>query len=154
MKANELIRDSLQELGQLAAEQPITADQYATGIRYANRLGRNHAYLGLGYTILVNSSDTVTIPCYAEEWFVKALAVRMASQYGAFDGLDMLKMDERTAYNAMLRSIDFDYSQSMPAGLPVGIFVEQQYDVEPFYVVDDDLILSESGGYIEVESGS
>ena len=154
MKANELIRDSLQELGQLAAEQPITADQYATGIRYANRLGRNHAYLGLGYTILVSSSDTVTIPGYAEEWFVKALAVRMASQYGAFDGLDMLKMDERTAYNAMLRNVSFDYSQSMPSGLPVGVAVEQNYCVDAFYPTDPDLILSESGGYIEVESGS
>lgn len=151
MKAEELIRDSLQELGQLAAEQPITADQYATGIRYANRLFGQHAYLGLGFTVLNDASETVTIPTYAEEWAVKALAARMASQYGAFDGLDFLKMDERNAYNIMMRSIDIDVANALPAGLPVGVHVENAYNADPFYVPEDDLILSESGGYIAVE---
>jgi hypothetical protein len=154
MKANELIRDSLQELGQLAAEQPITADQYATGIRYANRMFRKYAYLGLGFTILTNANETVTIPGYAEEWAVKQLGVTMASQYGVFDGLMDLKQDSRTAYNDMLRNIDFDYSNQMPSGLPVGLSVEENHCRDPFYPPDDDLILNESGGYIGLEDGS
>jgi hypothetical protein len=154
MKANELIRDALQELGQLAAEQPMSDDQYATGIRYANRMFRVFAYLGLGYTIPISSSSDITIPGYSEEWAVKALAVRMASQYGAFDGLDMLKMDERTAYNTMLRNIDFDYSNAYPSGLPIGLAVERDNLLGSFYPTDDNLMLSESGGYIGLESGS
>lgn len=151
MKAEELIRDALQEIGQVAAEQPITADQYATGLRYTNRLFRQHAYLGLGFTVLTSASDTVTIPSYADEWAVKALAARMAGQYAALDGVDYLKNEERIAYNLMLRNIDFDYSNAYPAGLPVGLAVERNSFIDPFYPVDDDLILNESGGYIAVQ---
>jgi len=151
MKAEELIRDALQEIGQLAAEQPITADQYATGIRYANRMFLQHNYLGLGFTVLSSSADTVTIPTYAEEWAVKSLGVRMAGQYGAYDGLGDLKSDARDAYNLMLRSIDFDYSQAFPAGLPIGVHIERQRGSRPFYDADEDLELSESGGFIALE---
>jgi len=151
MKASDLIRDALQELGQLSAEQPITADQYATGVRYTNRMFASFSYLGLGFTILLNASETVTIPSFADEWAVKALAVRMASQYAAFDGLQDLKMDARTAYNEMLKNLDFDYSARYPSGLPVGLAVENDYGTDAFYPNDDDAILSESGNFIAVE---
>jgi len=151
MKASDLIRDALQELGQLAAEQPITADQYATGVRYANRMFSSFSYLGLGFTVLLNASETVTIPSFADEWAVKSLAVRMASQYAAFDGLQDLKMDARTAYNEMIKNLDFDYSTSYPSGLPVGLAVENDFGVDAFYPNDDEAILSESGNFIAVE---
>ncbi len=151
MKASDLIRDALQELGQLSAEQPITADQYATGVRYANRMFASFSYLGLGFTVLLSASETVTIPSFADEWAVKALAVRMASQYAAFDGLQDLKMDAKTAYNEMIKNLDFDYNTVLPSGLPVGLAVESDFSVDAFYPNDEDAILTESGRYIAAE---
>lgn len=151
MKASDLIRDALQELSQLSAEQPITADQYATGVRYANRMFASYSYLGLGFTVLLSASEAVTIPSFADEWAVKALAVRMASQYGAFDGLQDLKMDAKTAYNEMIKNLDFDYNTILPSGLPVGLAVENDFGTDAFYPNDEDAILTESGRYIAVE---
>ncbi len=152
MKAEDWIRDALQELGQQAAEQPLTADQIQTGIRYANRLMRAKAPLGLGYTVISSASDEVTIPPYAEEWAVKALAVRLASQFAAYDGLGELKMDEMEAFKDVLRNTPVDISMSMPEGLPIGSG-NDQFCAPTFYPADPNLELTETGSYVEVEGG-
>lgn len=82
MKASEWIRDALQELGVQAAEQEVGGDHFKTGARYANRLMASYDNLGLGYTVIAEASDEVTIPPYAEEWAVIALAVRLSPQFG------------------------------------------------------------------------
>lgn len=152
MKAEDWIRDALQELGQQAAEQPLTNDQIQTGIRYANRLMRAKAPLGLGYTVIDSASDEITIPPYAEEWAVKALAVRLASQFAAFDGLADLKEEMREAFKDVLRNQPIDISMSMPEGLPIGSG-NQQFCTPAFYPADPDLELTETGDYVEVEGG-
>ena len=152
MKAEEWIRDALQELGQQAAEQPLTNDQIQTGIRYANRLMRAKAPLGLGYTVIDSASDDITIPPYAEEWAVKALAARMASQFAAFDGLIELRLDEAEAFKDVLRNTPIDVSMSMPEGLPIGSG-NDQFCTPRFYPADPNLELSETGSYVEVEGG-
>jgi hypothetical protein len=152
MIASEWIRDALQEIGQQAAEQPLTADQIQTCIRYANRMMRAKAPLALGYSVISSASDEVTIPPYAEEWAVKGLAVRLASQFAAYDGLAELKMEANEAFKDVLRNQPLDISQSMPETLPVGSG-NQQVWTQTFYPADPNLELTETGDYVEVEGG-
>lgn len=154
MKAEDWIRDAYQTLGQLAAEQPVTADMTQTAIRYANRLMFSYDYLGLGYTVIDSASDDITIPPYAEEWAVLALAVRLSPQFGNFEGLTEIKMAAEVAYTNMLKHITLDVSQTPPNGLPMG---SGNQDLSwnggsVFYPgASDDLELTEDGGYTELE---
>ncbi len=150
MKAEELIRDSLMELGVVAAEQPVSPDQMQTAIRYLNRLMYSYDYLGLGYAVVDSGSDNLTIPPYAEEWAVKALAVRMAKQFGPADDIMLLKDDERVAYRNMLAHIPLDIAQNYPGNLPVGS-PNSNFFSGDFYPGSPDHLLNEQGDYILLE---
>lgn len=150
MKTEDWVRDALQELGQQAAEQPVTDDMMATGIRYGNRLMQSHAYLGLGFTVVTSASDTVTIPAFAEDWAVKALAIRLAGQFGAFDGLDALKVEADETYVSMLRNIDLDISQDMPDTLPVGTGNQTQ-TFSKFFPRTENNELTEASDFVILE---
>lgn len=120
MKAEDLVRDALLELGRAAAEQPIEADEFKTAIRYANRLFANFAFLELGFTPLETADDVVTIPAFAEEWAVKALAVRIAPQFSPGDPMGEIRAGEQVAYKYMLLQQRKLIPMSYPATLPTG----------------------------------
>lgn len=120
MKARELIQDAMMEIGAAAAEQPITGDEFRTAVRYANSMFASKKFLNLGYTPLRNASDVVTIPDYAEEWAVKALAVRLSPQFAPAETYGMLKDDERVAYHALLQNHQKIKPSRYPNTLPVG----------------------------------
>lgn len=153
MKAEELIRDALQEIGQQAAEQPVQPDEMATGIRYLNRLMLGVAYLGLGYTVITSNSQTVTIPTYAQEWAVLALAARLIPQFPSVD--DSTKADIRenlkNAWNNLLLQNGAEPEMSYPYTLPVGSGNEDCLTSTRFYPEDDNNILQESGDDILLE---
>lgn len=151
MKASEWIRDALQELGVAAAEQPITSDPFQTGVRYANRLMYSFDNLGLGYTVINSANDEVTIPPYAEEWAVTALAVRMSPQFGPAQSFMELKANERTAYLQMLKHIDLDISACYPSILPVGSGNYCGNNGPTFYPANENVILDEQGNNILLE---
>lgn len=154
MKADEWVRDAYQELGQLASEQPLTDNMTQTAIRYANRLMSSYDYLGLGYTTIDSTSDDVTIPPYAEEWAVAALAVRLSPQFGNFEGLNDLKMAADTAYRNMQKHITLDIEMTPPSYLPMGSGIQDlDYGVGAVFYpgAADDLELTEDGGYTELE---
>lgn len=151
MKAEDLIRDALLEIGQASATGALDAGEAATGIRYANRLFANNANLGLGFTVLDSLSDTVTIPTYAEEWAVKALAVRLANQFGPYDQIALLKDDERNARNAMMGYIVLDIACTYDSNTPVGSGNESQNSAKFYPEIDADIIQTETGNYITVE---
>jgi hypothetical protein len=151
MKAEELIRDALQELGQQAAEQPVQADEMATGIRYLNRLMRGVDHLGLGFTIITSGSQEVTIPAYAEEWAVFKLAIRMASQFPPTDQIQIISANERQAWSNLLA-----HHQELPQmryddRLPVGSGNEDGVYSDRFYPPNESSILTESGDNILLE---
>lgn len=156
MKAEEWIRDAYQELGVLGSEQPITAAMTQSAIRYANRLMLSYDYLGLGYSVIDSASDEITIPPYAEEWAVTALAVRLAPQFGGFEGLMDIKMAAELAYTNMLKHITLDVSQTPPSYLPMGSGnQDSNYGCGAVFYpgAADDLELTEDGGYTELEGG-
>jgi hypothetical protein len=152
MKAEELIRDALQEIGQQAAEQPIQPDEVQTGIRYLNRIMRGVDYLGLGYTVITSGSQDVTIPAYAEEWAVFKLAIRLAAQFPSTDQLQIIMQNEREAWNNLLIQHISVPETEYPDTLPVGSGNERSiYQNDVFYPVSDDSILTESGDNILLE---
>jgi hypothetical protein len=151
MKAEELIRDALQELGQQAAEQPVQPDEMQTGIRYLNRLMRGVDHLGLGFTIITSSSQEVTIPAYAEEWAVFKLAIRMASQFPPTDQIQIISANERQAWSNLLA-----HHQELPQmrfddRMPIGSGNEDGAYSERFYPPNESSVLTESGDHILLE---
>lgn len=152
MKAEDWVKDAYLEIGAVSAEIPVDAFKISTAIRYANRLMYRYDYLGLGYTTIDSASDDITIPPYAEEWAVKALAVTLAPQFGAFENLLDLKIQAKEAYDSMLKHITFDISMGMPAGLPIGSGNETVMGTGTFYYADlDSIELTEDGGYTLLE---
>lgn len=155
MKAEDLIRDALQELGRQAAEQPVNPDDMATGIRYANRMFRGVDYLGLGFTVITSASQTVTIPPYSEEWAVFKLATRLAAQYPPTDQVQIIAANEREAWVNLLKQHQELPTTSFPCTLPVGSGNEGcGIYGNRFYPCDDNHILTEDGDHILQESGN
>ncbi len=152
MKVEECVRDALQEIGQQAAEQPVQPDEMATGIRYLNRMMLGIAYLGLGYTVVTSASNTMTIPTYAEEWVVLALAKRLIPQFPSVDPETKFTLNEnlKEAWNNLLKEAVQLESLTMPSTLPIGSGNEDCLSAR-FYPEDDNNILQESGDNILLE---
>ena len=120
MKASELIGDALGKIGVRAANQPVESDDFAVAVRECNRMFATFAYLELGYTPLKHNSDVVTIPSYAEEWAVLALALRLAPDFSPAEEYGLLKDREREARQDMLLQnqelIPAEYPSTLPTG--------------------------------------
>jgi hypothetical protein len=151
MTAEELIRDTLQEIGQQAAEQPVQPDEMQTGIRYLNRLMRGFEWLGLGYTVITSSSQTVTIPAYAEEWVVFKLALRLASQFPPTDQIQIIATNEKQAWTNLLQHHQALPEMSFDDRMPIGSGNEDGSYSEKFYPPNENSILTEGGDNILLE---
>lgn len=152
MKAEELIRDALQELGVQAAEQPITPDQIQTGIRYTNDMMEEYDYLNLGYSIIDSASDNITVPGYARTWMKKQLALHLAPQFTATSMVPLIAQQaDRALDNLLLQSVEVG-QMSMPGTLPVGSGNELWNDDGfHFYPEDPEAIEAEDGQTILTE---
>ena len=79
--AQSVINDALQEILVQQSEQPIEAVDFQTSKRYLNRMMATTPYNGLGYTVVVNPEDLVTIPDGALEGVIFNLAKRLLATY-------------------------------------------------------------------------
>lgn len=120
MKAEALIRDALQELGKAAAEQPVEPDAFRTGVRYANQIGAEYAYLDLPWDEISVASDEVSWPGYAHNWLIKTLALRLAPQFAPGEDVSMIMRGQREAYHNMLVNHRKIIPSSYPSILPIG----------------------------------
>lgn len=152
MKAEDAVRDALQEIGQQAAEQPVKADEMATGIRYLNRIMSSYAKLGLGYTYITSSSQVVTIPTWAEWWTVLKLAKALIPQFPSVDDSTKVTLEQnlKEAWKNLLDNQQELPVTTFPYTLPVGSGNESVWG-PIFYPVDDDNILQENGDNILLE---
>lgn len=153
MKVEELTRDSLQELGVQAAEQPITTDQIQTSIRYINRMMTSLDYLNLGFTTVNDASDDITVPPYADEWMVKALAVKLAPQFGGTSMLPEIKVERDQAYSNLLNQAVEVEPSCYPSRLPVGAGNNQDDTNIRFYPGQNEVLEKEDGQDILTEEG-
>lgn len=152
MKASDAVRDALQEIGQQAAEQPVKADEMATGIRYANRIASSYTKLGLGYTTITSSSQEITIPPWAEWWFVLMLAKALMPQFPSVDDSTKVTLEQnlKEAWKNLLDNQQETPVTTYPYTLPRGSGNEWVWS-NRFYAEDDNNILQENGDNILLE---
>lgn len=150
--AAQIITDALQELLVQASEQPIQADEMQSGIRALNRMMTEWDANGyaLGFTIITNPSDLVTIPAGANSAVVYNLAVKLAGQFDA--QLTPSLVAAATEGMRVIAKIAVKVPPSyLPDTLPIGSGNEDYLYEERFYIEPDDEIESENGGNILIE---
>ena len=81
--AGQVITDALQELNVQADEQSIQSTDMQAGIRYLNRMMFEWDATGLplGFTMITNPADIVTVPDGALSGIIANLATRLSSQF-------------------------------------------------------------------------
>lgn len=128
--AGDIIKDALQELTALGSEQPAPASDVNDAIRYLNRMVTAWDARGikLGYTIVKNPSDIVTVPAGALSGIVANLAVELANSYDVPVGGDLADR-ANTGLNT-IRQIGLKIGQQHFSGnLPIGSGNESSSDI-------------------------
>ena len=152
MLANELIRDAYQEIGKIAAEQPIAGDETNTAIRYLNNLIYSKAYLLTDYTVITSGSDPITTPDSFNMWLIKALAIKLSPQFGTLESYMPLKEDEKDAWCSVLIQLSRIEAPQINGNLPYGSGNRTPGNyTDRFYRESDNGVLTEQNGSIVVE---
>jgi len=154
MLANELIRDAYQEIGKVAAQQPITGDETMTAIRYLNNLMYSKSHIIQDYTVVTSGSDEITTPDVFNMWMIKALAIKLAPQFGQLESYMAIKEDATEAWNSVLIQL-----QSIPApqpngNTPYGSGNRKTGRDAKYYRESDNGVLTEQGVGIAVEDAT
>ena len=151
--AQSIIDDSLQAILVQASEQPIEPVDFQTARRYLNRMMATTPYNNLGYTIVTQPSDPITVADGAIEVVVFNLAVKMLATY------DMpltaeLNQNAKDGLQEIRRIAVTVQPTAFPCTLPIGSGNEQEntFNNQHFYACPDDELLAEQGGSILLES--
>lgn len=152
MKASELIRDAYQEIGKAAAEQSISGDMLDTAIRYLNNLAYSKDYILTGYTTVTDGDTEITTPAYTWLWFIKALAIKLAPQFGQLESYSFLKADESDAWSTVLISLQRIPPPQLNGNVPYGSGNRMSGSrSRKFYPESDDGLLTETNQDIIAE---
>ena len=119
--ANSVITDAMQLLVVQASEAPIEADEAQTAIRHLNRMMYRFDAEGisLGFNVIENLGDIVTVPIGALDGVVYNLAIAIAPHYEVPISIDIAKL-AKDGKEAM-RALSFRMGQTeFPSTLPVG----------------------------------
>ena len=153
--AQSIIDDSLQAILVQASEQPIEAVDFQTSRRYLNRMMATTPYNNLGYTIVTQPSDPITVADGAIEGIVFNLAVKMLATY------DMpltaeLNQNAKDGLQEIRRIAVTVQPTAFPCTLPIGSGNEQEntFNNNHFYPCPDDELLTEREGAILLESNT
>lgn len=153
--AKSVINDALQEILVQQSEQPIEPADFQVSKRYLNRMMATTPYNGLGYTVVVNPDDPVTIPDGALEGVVFNLAKRLLATYDMPLTAELLQSAKAGLQE--IRRIAIVVQPSFhPCTLPLGSGNEQEntFNNDKFYPCLDDELSTERGGSILLESNS
>jgi hypothetical protein len=156
--AGEVIVDALQSLIIQASESEIDADEAQTAIRYMNDyMASIAAYprINLGYTVVKNLGDTVTIPAGALRGLKANLAVSLAPQYSVPLTQELL-IASSAGQKAML-AISFKMRRTQyPSTLPRGSGNDTRTNgrTSPFYNGIPDNITTEDNSNIDLETNT
>ena len=152
MLANELIRDAYQEIGKVAAEQPITGDETATAIRYLNNLIYSKAHIITDFTVVTAGSDEITTPDVFNQWLIKALAIKLSTQFGMLESYMPLKEDEKDSWQAVLIQLSRIPAPELNGNVPYGSGNKSPGSyTDRYYQESDNGVLTEQNGNIVVE---
>lgn len=157
--AETVLKSALQEILVQASEAPLEPDEYQDAITYMNRFMTSLAARGvnLGYTIVENLNDPITIPDGALEGLVFKMAERLAPQFdkqAITQGLTF-RTNMTEGLNAMYSiAVQVEFAQ-YPGTLPIGAGNEQEVQGDRhFYPERQDQILTEQTGPILLEEST
>ena len=155
MLASELIRDAYQEIGKVAAQQSITGDETATAIRYLNNLMYSKAYIIVDYTVVESASDEITTPAVFNMWLIKALAIKLSTQFGQLESYLALKEDETEAWQSVLIQLQRIPAPQLNGNVPLGSGNKMPGNrTSNYYRESDNGVLTEQNATIIVEDDS
>jgi hypothetical protein len=119
--AEDVVSDILQEITVQSPEQALLAVDFQTVVRYMNRFMSSLDAMGtkLGYTIVSNPSDLITIPIGAEEGLIFNMAMRIATTYDITVSPD-LAMKARDSLNVMNVIGNPPPMSKYPSNMPIG----------------------------------
>ena len=149
--AKSLINDALQDILVQASEQPIEPVDFQTARRYLNRMMAISPYNLLGFTVITNPNELVTVVDGALEGIIFNLAKRLLTTYdmpltaelqaSASDGLKNIR---RITTN--IRPTQF------PSTLPIGSGNNILNPVSDYFPPSPEELLNEGDGVMILES--
>lgn len=152
--AAQVVRAILQEILVQAAEQPLepseTNDTIFAMNNFMTELDANG--VKLGYTIVDNLGDLITIPAGALNGLIKNVALQIAPQFDATITQSLLSQARKglkvmTNLGITLQPMQFPNTLPIGSGNEFDDFTNQHF----FNGVDEDAILDESGNNILLE---
>ena len=141
--AQSIIDDSLQAILVQASEQPIEPVDFQTARRYLNRMMATTPYNNLGYTIVTQPNDPITLAVNMLATYDMPLTAELNAN--AKDGLQEIRRIAVTVQPT-----------AFPCTLPIGSGNEQEntFNNNHFYPCPDDELLTEREGAILLESNT
>lgn len=152
MKAQELFENAYFEIGRLAGEQPLQPNESQAAIRKINALMYEYSHLNLGYTEITSGGDDVTTPSWSWNWLTLRLSIALSAQFGRLESYDVVKAEEKDAYNTVLSSAIRIPPPQLNGNVPYGSGNRNSVWCQPkYYSESDDGILSEQNQTIVTE---
>lgn len=152
----EVITDALEELNYIAAEEPVEAADGNTAMRYLNDMLTMWAAKGinLGYTLVSNLGQEVTVPYGSVYGIKKLLAISLSNKFKIT--ITQTLMDEaEKGWEAILLLTTTINPVQYPSILPRGSGNYRQYVQEDtFYLPLSEAIYNETSGFIATEDST
>lgn len=119
--AGTLITDALQDIVVQASEADLEPSETQAAIRYMNRFMAKLSAGGvnLGYTVIENLADEITIPDGALDGLRAHLAIRLAPMFDAIVSPDLYQAardGERVMYSLGVTLQEMAYPDRLPVG--------------------------------------
>ena len=128
--AKSLVNDILREIYVQANEQDVQAVEFETCLRYLNRMMAEFDADGikLGWTVLTNPADVVTVSPGAINGIIFNCALRVATQYD-IDVNPILAINAEKGLQTMRKLGVSIGTQNYPSTLPIGSGNEDDVDI-------------------------
>lgn len=148
----EVIKDALDEINARAAEEPLENTDAQRAIRELNDLMMlwDAEGITLGYTIVDDLGDPITVPGGAIMGIKANLAIALAPTFKAEIG-EALKRKAARGYKAILNLAFTIGRVNYPSILPIGSGNQIHHREEKYFPEQESSILTETGGSIALE---
>ena len=156
VNANDVVRDALEDIVVQADEAKIEQSEGNAAIRALNDLMTAWAAQGieLGYTIVSDLADVLTVPLGAIRGIKANLSLELAPKYGVPITAGLVRK-AKEGYNACLNLSVSMAESAFPSTLPQGSGNDYpDYGDQVFYPDEQGTILTETGGSIALEEGT
>ena len=150
----EVIHDALQEILVQSDEQEYQPAEYQAGMRSLNDMVSEWDALGLslGFTLLTNITDTVTVAAGLIGAVKTNLAVRLAPQFDK-QVTPGLMLSAKNGMKAVRRIAMTVAPTSLPSIMPIGSGNEDEYySTRRFFPAPEAGVLDEGNGNVLLES--